>query len=187
PALPKKKLTAMSKLAMGHVIRVTFSFSERFWDGMSFAGKTLSNMSFLLSRDEWFPTWWTRAPEKSPVITAWAPFPSADRLSGKSESFVVDKSLETLSRLLGVSKLGAHLNAAYVHDWQSDPWSRGAYSYVKVGGDRAEQDLGAPLNGALFFAGEATDIVGNNGTVNGAIASGKRVAKEITASSGHGT
>jgi monoamine oxidase len=118
-------------------------------------------------------------PEASPVITGWAPFPSADRLSGKSKGFVVDKSLETLSRLLGVSKIGTHVDAAYLHDWQGDPWARGAYSYVKVGGDHAEQDLGSPLDGALFFAGEATDVVGNNGTVNGAIASGKRVAKEI--------
>jgi monoamine oxidase len=31
----------------------------------------------------------------------------------------------------------------------------------------------------LFFAGEATDITGHNGTVHGAIASGKRAAKEI--------
>jgi len=31
----------------------------------------------------------------------------------------------------------------------------------------------------LFFAGEATDIGGHNGTVHGAIASGRRAATEI--------
>ena len=30
-----------------------------------------------------------------------------------------------------------------------------------------------------FFAGEATDVSGHNGTVHGAIASGERAAKEI--------
>jgi monoamine oxidase len=31
----------------------------------------------------------------------------------------------------------------------------------------------------LFFAGEATDVTGNTGTVHGAIASGQRAAVEI--------
>jgi monoamine oxidase len=35
------------------------------------------------------------------------------------------------------------------------------------------------VDDTLFFAGEATDVTGNNGTVHGAIASGKRAAQEI--------
>ena len=186
PALPAQKLDALRKLAMGHVIRVALCFRQRFWAELEREGKSLEHLSFLFSRDEWFPTWWTRMPEQSPVITGWAPFPSAERLSGKPQDFVVDKSLESLGRLLGVAKddLRGMLGEAYVHDWQSDPYSRGAYSYVKVGGDHAAHDLGAPLENTLFFAGEATDAVGNNGTVNGAIASGRRVAREVFSNSG---
>jgi len=36
-----------------------------------------------------------------------------------------------------------------------------------------------PVANTLFFAGEATDIGGHNGTVHGAIASGRRAATEI--------
>ena len=71
---------------------------------------------------------------------------------------------------------------AYFHDWQNDPFSRGAYSYGKIGSDGAQLALAEPINETLFFAGEATDITGNNGTVHGAIASGLRSAKEITVS-----
>jgi monoamine oxidase len=71
------------------------------------------------------------------------------------------------------------LEAAYFHDWQSDPFSRGAYSYGKVGSDGAQQALGSPVENVLFFAGEATDVSGHNGTVHGAIASGYRAAEEI--------
>jgi len=40
------------------------------------------------------------------------------------------------------------------------------------------------VENTLFFAGEATDATGHNGTVHGAIASGRRVVREILATSG---
>ncbi len=185
-ALPRQKREALDNLEMGHVIRVTLVFRERFWKDLRPPGseKTLANLSFLFSQDQWFPTWWTQILEESPVITGWAPFPSADLLSGKPEKFVVDKCLDSLAKILDTktAQVVSLLRAAYTHDWQSDPWSRGAYSYVKAGGQSAERDLGQPLDGRLFFAGEATDFEGNNGTVNGAIASGKRVAREVLGS-----
>ena len=119
--------------------------------------------------------------ERLPIITGWAPFRCAERLSGKTRSFVVDRSLRTLGRLLniGVDEITQLLEAAYFHDWQSDPFSRGAYSYGTVGADGAQQALASPIENILFFAGEATDTTGHNGTVHGAIASGHRAAKEI--------
>jgi monoamine oxidase len=184
PPLPREKLDALDKLEMGKVIRVVLRFRHRFWETISAPAdenKTLSAMSFLFSQDEWFPTWWTTMPKKSPLITGWAPFRSAERLSGQNRAFVAQRSLRTLARLLGVSSenLESWLEGAYFHDWQSDPFARGAYSYGKVGADGAQRVLGAPLENTLFFAGEATDTSGNNGTVHGAIASGYRAAREI--------
>jgi len=184
PELPRTKLEALKKLEMGKVIRVTLRFRNRFWNSISAPGnerKTLSGMGFLFSQDDWFPTWWTTMPAKLPIITGWAPFRCAERLSGKSHSFVVDRCLQTLSSLLntGLDELTHLLEATYFHDWQSDPFSRGAYSYGTVGADGAQKALGNPVENTLFFAGEATDTTGHNGTVHGAIASGRRAAKEI--------
>jgi monoamine oxidase len=39
--------------------------------------------------------------------------------------------------------------------------------------------LAKPIANTLFFAGEATDITGYNGTVHGAMASGQRAAEQI--------
>ena len=181
PDLPPAKLQALAQLAMGKVIRLSLRFRQRFWEKLhSTKSKTLSRMQFLLSREDWFPTWWTALPDKWPIITGWAPFHCGERLSGQSESFVVEKGLETLGKLLRIDKreLESLLEASYTHDWQTDPFFRGAYSYVKVGGDRAQSVLAAPLKN-LFFAGEATDISGHHGTVHGAIATGKRAAAEI--------
>jgi monoamine oxidase len=185
PQFPPQKQAALSQLAMGQVIRVTLRFRQRFWDDLrpphSTESKSLVNMSFLLSQEDWFPTWWTTMPAKFPIITGWAPFHCAERLSGHSTEFVVDKCLHSLSRALKFnrSELESLLAHAYWHDWQSNPFSRGAYSYVRAGGDKAQQVLADPVDNTLFFAGEATDISGHNGTVHGAIASSHRAAKQI--------
>jgi monoamine oxidase len=184
PALPSKKLDALSRIEMGTVMRVVLRFRRRFWETIAPSPaeeKTLDRMSFLFSDDEWFPTWWTSEPRKSPIITGWAPFRAGARLSGQSESFVIDRCLSSLGQLLHLSpaKLQDEFAAAYFHDWQNDPFSRGAYSYGKVGANQAQVVLGAPIEDTLFFAGEATDVSGNNGTVHGAIASGHRAAAEI--------
>ena len=68
--------------------------------------------------------------------------------------------------------------AALVHDWRRDPFSRGAYSYVRVGGEGAREDLAVPIAGTLFFAGEATDPE-ESGTVAGALRSGQRAAQQL--------
>ncbi len=186
PRLPQSKQEALRKLEMGHVMRITLQFKERFWEkvhphGGKDLNKTLSDLSFLFSDDERFPTWWTKMPAKFPIITGWAPFKSADVLSGRHSKIVIGKALTTLSRLTDMPKsdLENLLEKAHFHDWQSDPFSRGAYSYVKVGGKDAPGILGRPVERTLFFAGEATDISGHTGTVHGAIASGKRAAQEI--------
>ncbi len=181
PALPEEKLNALAGLEMGKVSRIVLHFRERFWEQVytdSRRHKTLGDMSFLFSQDEWFPTWWTTMPVRLPVITGWAPFRCAERLEGEN---VVARSLQSLGGLLNVStkKLEQLLEGAHFHDWQADPYSRGAYSYAKVGAAHAPEALSRPVQGTLFFAGEATDVSGNTGTVHGAIASGRRAAAEI--------
>jgi len=188
--LPESKQKAAAKLAMGKVVRVTLVFRCRFWERVGRApspansGKTLANMSFLFSDDPVFPTWWTQMPLHSPIITGWAAAHYAERLVGMRQEQVVEKALESLSGLFGLSKSSVQheLANAYFHDWTSDPFSLGAYSYVRVGGEGCQQILAAPLEKTLFFAGEHTDISGHNGTVHGAIASGRRTAREILTS-----
>ena len=76
--------------------------------------------------------------------------------------------------------------AASLHNWQTDPFARGAYSYVLAGGTSARKALARPLLGTLFFAGEAADADGElAGTVAGALQSGERVAREVLRASAH--
>ncbi len=185
PELPKSKHDALRHLVMGKVIRITLCFRERFWDALHPSSrlpqKTLADLRFLLSSESPFPTWWTTAPRQFPIITGWAPFHCAETLAGKGNDVVTGTALHTLSHILPVSvqALSKLLSSAYTHDWQSDPFSRGAYSYVKVGGEGAQRELSRPIDDTLFFAGEATDFRGHNGTVHAAIHSGQRAAPEL--------
>ncbi|WP_441249567.1 flavin monoamine oxidase family protein [Kitasatospora sp. McL0602] len=67
---------------------------------------------------------------------------------------------------------------AYEDHWSLDPWHLGAYHYYKVGQYTAFAGYEGVQEGRIHFAGEHTDV--DNATLNAAVASGVRVAGEIT-------
>lgn len=168
----RTKREALAKLEVGHVVKIVFRFREPFW----------GDVSFLHSADRWMPTWWTTAPARSPLLTGWAGGHAADRLLAEGAEGMRDRALDCMARAFGQkrSTLDGLLAASWMHDWQADPFSRGAYSYAAVGGSNAHHELARPLNRTLFFAGEATSG-DETGTVSGAITSGRRAAKELLA------
>lgn len=183
PDIPAKR-RAWSALEMGDAFRLVLRFSERFWERLGppgDAGPTLDSMSFLHARGCELPTWWTMMPVRAPVLTAWAGGPQATRLLEMDHEEVIGHAVETLGHALGVGAgyVADRLEATFTHDWRHDPFTRGGYSYVPVDGLPAQKRLAAPIEGTLFFAGEATNTEGHLGTVHGAIASGRRAAREI--------
>ena len=161
----------LDKLASGPVIRVAMAFREAFWE------KRHPGVAFFHSPEAAFPTFWTPLPMHAPLLTAWAGGPKAQRLTGKRSEALLSEALKSVRTVLPGDEQPA---AFLVHDWQADPYARGGYSYVKVGGTGAREELAAPLEDTLYFAGEATDVE-QSGTVGGALASGQRAAREILA------
>jgi monoamine oxidase len=90
----------------------------------------------------------------------------------------VQAAADSVAAIFPRARAADRLEGAHVHDWSADPFARGAYSYVTVGGRTARRRLAAPLAGTLFFAGEATDDE-SAATVEGALRSGERAAREI--------
>jgi lysine-specific histone demethylase 1 len=65
--------------------------------------------------------------------------------------------------------------------WRSDPWSRGAYSFIAPGADpTAYETLGKGVDGWLFFAGEHTNKT-YTALVHGALGSGRKAAEDMVA------
>jgi monoamine oxidase len=182
PDLPEKR-AAIKRLEMGQVVKVAFNFREVFWESGAPSLVALPRLSFLFSDDEVMPTWWTGFPLLSPTLLGWVGGPHAVRLAHHPDEVIAQEALEALARVLGVSRgwLEVRLNSWQVHNWSADPFSYGAYSFVRVGGMEAPGQLAAPVEGTLFFAGEATDTAGHTGTVHGALATGTRAANEMIA------
>ena len=176
PALVGKE-AALRTLETGAVVRVSLQFDDAFWatqDRFSLDG-------FVFTGGPPFLVWWVSSPPPVPVVTGWAAGPHARALGTLTDAQRVGVALDSLAVVLATdpSQLRRQLRGGFSHDWQADPLSRGAYSYAGVGGSGAGAELGAPLDATLFFAGEATESDGQNATVHGAIASARRVAREV--------
>jgi monoamine oxidase len=201
PALPAGKRRAIQRLGMGPVVKAVLRFRAPFWRGgaaLAAARRSLladpglhprgapriPDLSFLHTPGAVMPTWWVPHPLPDPALVGWIAGPAAERLTaahgGRSDA-IARAALRSLARALGTSPrdLGAAVEDAEVFDWAADPFARGAYSWIPVGGFGDPAAIAAPLAGRLFFAGEATDTGGDTGTVHGALATGARAAAEI--------
>ena len=184
PPLPAIERAA-SKLAMGGVMRVSVRLDEPIWTSRRLATRhgdeRLDAMSFVHGvSDVPFPVWWTSYPISAPVIVGWCGGPHSWSLSREPLEAIMAAARNSLSKLLGLSgrTIEKHVREVHLHDWNGDPYSHGAYSYVTVDGSSAPAVLARPVRGTLFFAGEHTSS-GRNGTVDGAIASGRRAAEQV--------
>jgi len=180
PPLPQKE-AALKNLQVGHVIKLMIRFKERFW-------KIHGQFAFVISFDGDIPTWWTQEPLTSNVLTGWAGGSAAEKLLNLSRDELLDCAIGSLGRIFGKAErwLRERVDGIYYHDWSKDPFSRGAYSYPKIGGLKAAQTLAEPVNDTIFFAGEATDFQGANGTVHAALESGISAARKIAGVAGRG-
>jgi monoamine oxidase len=185
PDLGAAKRQALALLESGSAVRVVLHLRECVWASEAFGGKMrteeLDSLNFLHSGDPDFPVWWTAYPVRAPVIVGWRGGPGARRLSRLPPTQIEARAVRSLARHLHMApqRLRSMIEGFWMHDWEHDPFARGAYSYQRVGGVAATAALARPLNRTLFFAGEATDTDGGIGTVHGAIASGRRAATQV--------
>jgi monoamine oxidase len=180
PALPVAKREALGKLEMGHAVRIALRFRTAFWERI--CDGRYCDGAFFRCPGQPFTAYWTQVPVRSELIVAWAGGPKATALGGASQEEIVALALDGLGALFGEAALvRQEFEGAVVHDWGRDPFARGAYSYVAAGGGDARAAFAASVVDTLFFAGEATSLDGQGGTVNGALESGERAAREAAA------
>lgn len=178
PAIPKK-LEAASKIGFGSVIKILLRFKTKWWASAD-RQANFEKMFFMFSQEQ-IPTWWTQYPEPHTTLTGWVAGPKAQALATRPESEIVDLALSSLSNIfkISVSELQKELVMAKTVNWVADPLTRGAYSYATPESKAAVAELLKPLNGQIFFAGEAVYDGEETGTVEAALSSGRDTASKI--------
>jgi len=172
-----QKVEAIRDLQFGNALRVSVVFKERWWKEKDFGS--------VQAREEAIPVWWSDP--RSPILTGWAGGPKADALLKCSRKKLGQLALAIVARAFSQSPafLRRQLADVKTHNWARDPHVRGAYSYIPVNGLDLPKVLAAPVEGTLFFAGEATAIDAQSGTVTGAMETGLRAAAEILKTKAH--
>ncbi len=179
----KGKERVLAKIESGQARRVVMRMRTDIWRRgpipAALRAREGRAFGFLHSEEDAFPVWWAEAPK--PVLVGWTGGPAAAAMAGWSDAKVVRAACATLAKLLGctATQVRSVVMETRTHDWASDPFTRGAYSFAVAGAEKAPEELARPVGGVLFFAGEATSEVLELGTVHGALASGERAAREI--------
>ena len=170
---PSHILAAAGRMEAGSARRLVLVFRSPFWK------EKIPDMRFLFAPGMTPPTWWTQHPLDIPMLVGWVGGPKANTLP-RPEEFL-SQALRSLERIFSLApqSLDAALRNSYQHDWQSDPYTLGAYSYAPAGALDCSAEMAKPVESTLFFAGEHTDFTGNWGTVHGALRSGVRAAKQL--------
>lgn len=181
---PPRIRRACSLLAMGAATRLVCWFGAFPWSAGSATREPerFARAGFWHAVGPTFPVWWTAYPLRWPLAVAWSGGPKAAAIAARGRGAIESTAMAELAAALDLPRrvVTSRLRATWMHDWQRDVYSRGAYSYARVGGAGAARSLSRPVEDTLFFAGEATDVRGCTGTVEGALASGLRAARQAS-------
>jgi monoamine oxidase len=115
-----------------------------------------------------------------PTLEAYYGGPLAAELVAAGPEALAENALAELCGHFG-NGLRRHLTPLAWTGWSQDPWTEGGYSYCRPGATAARAVLAEPLEGRLFFAGEASSL-SDPASCHGAYATGLRAADEVLAS-----
>ncbi len=172
PALPPEKAAAMNNIGVDNSIRLVLDFKRNFWGVPTVF--TLGGTSGPL----YFNSGAGRS-ELMKTLSVTANGARADELSALGDGMITAVLEELDAAFLGAATLNIKENPI-VQEWVKEPFIKGGISYPKAASTQADRTaLGAPVESKLYFAGEATGIAGDFGTLSGSINSADRVVEEI--------
>lgn len=175
------KLTAINQQGMGQNAKLVSQLTTKTWPALGYNG--ISNTGPLGYQTAWDGSVNLGATGAPALLVnflggdaarttltgaAHGPAPTAD----------VNSFLSQIERVYP-GTTAAWNGRAYEDHWSLDPWHLGSYHYYKVGQYTSFAGYEGVQEGRIHFAGEHTDV--DNATLNAAVASGVRVAGEITA------
>jgi monoamine oxidase len=172
PALPDPVAGALGRLEMNRFEKVFLRFPARFWDEGVYAIRRQGDAG------RWWHSWYDLTEiDGVPTLLTFAAGPCAEAIRTWDDDAVAASVLASLREIYGDAVTLP--DRVHVTRWQDDPYARGSYAYLTVGGSPDDHDaLATPVGGVLHLAGEAT-WTEDPATVTAAFRSGLRVAETI--------
>ena len=172
PPLPEPVAGALSRLTMNAFEKVFLRFPRRFWEDGVYATRQQG------PEGRWWHSWYDlTALDGTPTLLTFAAGPAAAATRDWSDERIAASVLAQLRRLYG-DRVEEPADVR-VTRWQDDPFSRGSYAYMTVGGATSDHDdLATPVGGVLHLAGEAT-WTDDPATVPAAMLSGHRASEHV--------
>jgi monoamine oxidase len=180
PPLSAAKEGALSNIGMDPSIRVVLDFRKNFWQ---------SGFQHIYGAEQGIEYFNPATEGRSSVARSLSVTISGEKAQQLS---TLDKGIipVLLNELDAIYDGQASANVrrdtvsddyiAVIQNWGKESFIKGSMSYLKPGASIADREtLSLPIGQTLYFAGEATDFSGEAGTINGALLSAERVAKEI--------
>lgn len=168
---------AVRDMGFGAVIKFALQFKSAFW-----TDRISADVTFLFSKGS-IPTWWMRQSHSVPMLYGWLAGPKAGLYDDYTDRQFLNEAISSLSVLFDLDETFIRSEVVHfsVFNWNTNPYSRGAYGFGTVGGTNAINILKEPVEETLFFAGEAIYEGPHSGTVEAALVSANEVVSKILA------
>jgi monoamine oxidase len=169
---PARKLQAITQLPMGTNSKLQVQLRRRRWNELGCNGATYADTGYQ-------STWEVSRGQAgtSGILVDYTGGTIGTTFGTDTPTALAQRFLAQIEPVL--PGLSARWNGrAAVDSWPDYPWTRGSYSYWKVGQYQRFAGAEGQREGNCHFAGEHTSI-DNQGYLNGAVETGERAASEI--------
>jgi len=169
------KTLAIRNEAMGTNAKLNIQFNGRPWSDQKQSGDSNSDMvtgaTWQASYQAKTPAWLLALNNRNYGSVA---------AHGMAPDAVITETNKAIDKLWAGASAKEITGQFYLDYWPADPWVRGSYSYYGLNGFTTFGGAEAGREGSVHFAGEHTAPYIKRGTMDGAVQSGERCAREIT-------
>ena len=183
PELPEWKWEAIRGLPMGLLNKIIFRFDDDILPHEADSEWVLHQQSPPPETGEPEVMAFVVKPLGSKLIVGFFGGTQAARFEKLGDKAAADYAKAALTQMYGPELVARIRNdQTKATHWGQNPWTLGAYSAALPGASKMHEELAKPVDGLVFFAGEAAGPVEYNGSLAAAYISGLQASRAVQAS-----
>jgi len=180
PPLSQSKQDAIDHLGFGTMNKIVLGFKRAFWE--DFPNSSAEFFTYVGDCEEKsFHFLNLRKPYGIPVLVSFTYGQCAEEKEKLCDAEIAEQVMSALKTMFpGLDDTEYKPEKLLVTRWNSDPFAKGSYSFIKVGATTRDYDeLATSIDKRIYFSGEATSKE-YLGTAHGAFLTGVKAAEEIS-------